>query len=450
VAIQAVLALSLAVSTGAAEAPFTETRLRALLETDPTTGRPVDTVEALLPLLPEALRRNFALVYDSRSPFRADISRRYPRVILFTDDARFILSFTGDPRRPDRDLIETMSFDDAAATFRLEAHLLPAAERSGWRPPASALNCAGCHGADARPIYDSYPLWPGFYGSVLDTFLNDRLGRAELRAYRAFRAGPARHGVYEKLIFGERGRVPPFVDPRTLRRRTLEVDPDDFVSMPDTRLGMALTELNRKRVWRRLAAAPGYAAQAKDLLAELLECPGARRPGPSARRAVATLLRKENAQRLKRLGGRPSDPDQSIYGMEELKFTRELSEIVDVAARAGADRSDWSMALEPGALAFFDGVLSGMSGGRSYYLKEDLIFEILAHLRQGDEAFAPRFAPYPAFPKQGYPFGARLDLSKALGACPLLQARPLAHASRLRLAAAPSYSRVERRGRPAG
>jgi hypothetical protein len=421
VVVQAVLTLAVWPAASAQETPFTDARLRALLRANPATGRPVDSVEELLPLLPDALRSDFALVYDSRSPLRASISRRYPRVILFSGDARFILSFTGDPRRPDHDLIETMSFDDATATFRLAAYLLPAAERSGWRPSARALDCASCHGADARPIYDSYPLWPGFYGSVLDTFFNDRLGRKELRAYRRFLAGSARRGVYSRLIFGGRGAVPPFVDPRTLRRRTLEVDPDDFASMPDTRLGMALTELNRQRIWRKLAAGPGYAAHEKDLLAELLECPGAPRPGRAARRAIAAALARENAARLKRLGGRPSDPNQSIYGMEELKFVRELSEIDDVAARAGADRSDWSMALEPGALSFFDGILSGMHQGRSYYLKEDLIFGILARLSRSDPSFAPDFAPYPAFPRQGYPFGARLDLGKALDACARLR-----------------------------
>jgi hypothetical protein len=67
--------------------------------------------------------------------------------------------------------------------------------------------------------------------------------------------------------------------------------------------------------------------------------------------------------------------------MQELQFVRELAEIDSVAKRAGVDRSDWSMALEPGSLAFFDGVLSGISDGGSYYLKEDLIFELLSHAR---------------------------------------------------------------------
>ena len=57
-------------------------------EHNPQTGRPVDSVSELVPLLPDELRRNFTFVYDSRSPFKAAITPQLPRVILFTDDGR--------------------------------------------------------------------------------------------------------------------------------------------------------------------------------------------------------------------------------------------------------------------------------------------------------------------------------------------------------------------------
>ena len=71
---------------------------------------------------------------------------------------------------------------------------------------------------------------------------------------------------------------------------------------------------------------------------------------------------------------------------------RELAEIaIGWPSMAGVDRSDWSMAMEPGSLTFFDGVLSGISNGKSYYLKEDLILEMLAHLRMREPVFAKYF-----------------------------------------------------------
>jgi hypothetical protein len=155
-----------AASAKADDGSFDTARLEALLEMSPVTKRPVDSVNELVPLSPSELRSNCTFVYDSRSPFRDSISPIYPRVILFTADARFVLTFTTDPERPGLDLLETLSFDDHEAKFELRSYLLPAANRRAWRPSAAAANCASCHGADPRPIYDSYPLWPGFYGST--------------------------------------------------------------------------------------------------------------------------------------------------------------------------------------------------------------------------------------------------------------------------------------------
>jgi hypothetical protein len=397
---------------------------QALLQRDPATGAPVQTVAELAPLLPQQLRSNFTLVYDSRSPFKDVITPQKPRVILFTDDGRFVVTFIGDPAAPGHDLVETMSFDDESASFKLSAYVLPAAQRAGWAPSPQAANCGGCHGADPRPIYDSYPLWPGFYGSVLDTFFRDRIGHEELRKYHAFMAGPAKSGVYASLIFRPGSPTSPYLDPKRVRHGSVEVDPKAFPFLPNTRLGMALTELNRARIYRKLADAPGYAAHEKDILAELLECPGAMRPSVATVRAVTTSLASESAARLKRLGGLPSDPAIAIFGMEELKFVHALAELDDVAGRAGADRSDWSMAMEPKSSSYFDGILSGMVGRRSYYLKEDLIFEILGHLSRREARFQPYSQAYLAFHDLGYPFGDRPYLPTAIKACPLLTGTP--------------------------
>jgi hypothetical protein len=121
------------------------------------------------------------------------------------------------------------------------------------------------------------------------------------------------------------------------------------------------------------------------------------------------------------LGVRPGDPPKSRDDMQELQFVRELAEIDWVAKRARVDRADWSMAMEPGSLAFFDGILSGISDGKSYYLKEDLIFEILSHLRDREPAFRKHFAWGNVFEDYGYPFGHRVDLGKAAKSCSLLE-----------------------------
>jgi hypothetical protein len=413
------LALILLAAFGATAraAAFDPADLEALLRLNPATGRPVDSIEELVPLLPPNLRSNFTLVYDSRSPFRSSITPQHPRVVLFTDDARLILTFIGAADQPGHELLEAMAYDDQTATFQLRAYLLPAGARSAWRPSPEAANCNACHGADPRPIFDSYPLWPGFYGSVLDTFFHDRLGQAELKNYRAFLAGPAKTGVYKDLIFRPGSPVTPFLDPRRIKRNVVELDIKAFPFVPDARLGMALTELNRKRIYRKLAAAPGFPSREPLLLAELLDCRGAPRPPPGAVRRIDALLVAEDAARIRRLGGRPSDPNQTIDAMEELNFERELSVIDDVARRAGADRSDWSMAMEPGSLAFYDGILGGTYHHKSYYLKEDLIYEILDHMQQRDPTWRRYFVSDLVYADEGYPFGNRAELGPALKAC---------------------------------
>jgi hypothetical protein len=406
----------------AESAAFDEQRLQELLQNNPATGRPVDSVDELVPLLPDELRSNFTFVYDSRSPFRDSISADYPRVILFTKDGRFVLTFTGDTQKPGADLLESISFDPESARFTLRAYLLPAAERTGWRPSAEAANCASCHGADPRPIFDSYPLWPGFYGSQQDTFPRDRLGAKEYRDYRKFLAGPAKSGVYRGLIFPAGSAVSPYIDPRRFNPDMVEVPAEPLRLLPNTRLGMALTELNRQRIYRKLTEGDGFAANEKQFLAELLDCKPIRAPPAQAVAAIGERLKRENAARLERLGLRRGDPHPDRDEMQELQFTHELAQIDQVAARAGVDWSDWSMALEPGSLAFFDGILSGMYGRKSYYLKEDLIFEMLKHLRQREPVFAPYFAVLMAYDEFGYPFGARIDVTTALRACSLLRA----------------------------
>jgi len=367
------------------------------------------------------LRANFTFVHDSRGPLRASVTPAFPRAILFTADARLVLSFTGDPGAPGFDLLEALAFDDASASFSPRAWLLPAAQRRAWRPPPEAMDCARCHGADARPIFDSYPLWPGFYGAVLDAFPRDRPGREELARYRAFLAGAARAAPYNGLAFPAGSSTSPYLDPRRMVEGAVELDPSTMPFLPNTRLGMALTELNRARIGRKLAASPGFPDSGRPALAGLLGCSRAAAPAPAAVETILGELARENDDRLRRLGLRADEPRPAIDAMEELRFAPALAEIDAAARRLGADRTDWSMALEPGALAFFDGILSGMYGDRSYYLKEDVIYALLERLSARDPALRRWFAADWVFGELGYPFGDRLDIGRALGACPALR-----------------------------
>jgi hypothetical protein len=255
---------------------------------------------------------------------------------------------------------------------------------------------------------------------VQDTFPRDRVGENERKNFVAFKAGAAKTGVYKDLIYPPGSPVSPFLDPRLFKDNTVELDPELLPVMPNARMGIALTELNRARIYRKLAAGPDFAANEKKILALLLECRPTDRPSRADMRAVLDQLKGENAARSKRLNLLASDPHKDRNDLQELKFVRELAEIATAARMAGVDRSDWSMALEPGSLTFFDGVLSGISNGKSYYLKEDLILEMLAHLRMREPVFAKYFYAAPVFEELGYPFGTIVDLASAARSCHLL------------------------------
>jgi hypothetical protein len=257
---------------------------------------------------------------------------------------------------------------------------------------------------------------------VQDTFPRDRVGEKERRNFAEFAAGAAKAGVYKGLVYPPGTPVSPFLDPRLFKDNTVELDPELFPVMPNARFGIALTELNRARIYRKLAAGPDFAANEKRMLALLLECRPTDRPSRNDMRAVLDALTAENAARSKRLNLLPGDPHKARNDVQELNFVRELAEIAMVARMAGVDRSDWSMALEVGSLTFFDGVLSGISNGRSYYLKEDLILEMLSHLRQREPVFAKYFHTANVFEDLGYPFGTIVDLATAARSCHLLTA----------------------------
>lgn len=377
-----------------------------------------DSVAALLPLLPEEFRQNFTFVYDSRSPFKDSISPLHPRAILFSKDARTVLTFTSDPQKPGYDIVETMSFDDSKAKFTLEAFVLSAAKGRGVRPTSQQLDCARCHGADPRPIFDSYPLWPGFYGSIQDTFpQNSSVGRRELRDYQAFLKGDARHGIFKSLLFSDRTPVPPYLDPKLFHPDQLTGELNLFGFLPNTRLGMALTELNRHRLWRKLSASPYYASRSRQWLALLLDCDAQNEPVQNSVAIVGQQVAAENNARLRRMGLDPDDAKERVDDMQELKFLRALTQIDELANSAQVSRADWSMAMEPGSHAFFDGILSGFQAGRDSYLKEDWIFEILRDLAAKDKTLKPYFQSVGVYAWMGYPFGHRPELSVARGAC---------------------------------
>lgn len=209
----------------------------------------VRSVEEAIAVLPSAWRENYVLVFDSRSLQSA--TPEAPRALLFGGDARFVLSFNGDPTGRGYDAVETMEFDAATSSFHFREISFPA---GGGNPEFSADNparCAACHGRPAHPIWDTPPSWPGVYGERYHAGLS----RQEAQGMRAFLAHRPRDSRYSQLIDAQRfGDRSTYVGTAAGRYGGSDYEP------PNARLSTLLSGLNARSLAAQLAGLPGYPA----------------------------------------------------------------------------------------------------------------------------------------------------------------------------------------------
>lgn len=145
-------------------------------------GERAHTVEQTLGLLSAHHREYLAfhtLMYDSFSIQKASFEE--PRAIVFGPEARFVFSFNGGHLMGANE-IETMEYDDQAHRFLFREVIFKTAgfdrDELNLRPSeidvetadliisrANPQKCLQCHGANASPIWQTYFLWSGAYGS---------------------------------------------------------------------------------------------------------------------------------------------------------------------------------------------------------------------------------------------------------------------------------------------
>ncbi len=405
-----------------------------MIEKNPKTGKPTQTLEELIPALPEELRSNFTFIYESRSPrgglgdpLKSSVSTLYPRVILYSKDGRVVLAFTGNPKKPGYDIVEIIRFINAETRFEISEYVLPAAqkkdramaslahENGSPNPPA----CLRCHGQDPRPIYDSYPLWPGFFGSIKDTFPKNS---PELKWYQAFLAKQkdAPTGIYRQLNWPKDSPVSPYLPPESFTPDPKVVVPKTLYSTPNTRLGMAWAELNRQRIMRKVKAAPHYKDYRYGIVAGLLGCQSLPMTANDMKKIWAQLHRG-GSDRKKRL---VKPLDGVAFGgtdMVETYYAQHIADIIYASQALGIGHFDWSMGFERNSFAFYDGIVSGEYSSKipaakavaNVFFKEDLILEMLEGISDDDSDLRPYFKTYQAFHDTGYPFGTRLDIGYA-------------------------------------
>ncbi len=175
--------------------------------------------------------------YQSRSTQNASPAK--PRVIVSVDDARFVFAMTGFEKTESDRSVEMFEAnpETGETTFaRLEFE-------EGSSGASAVLNrdtakCSKCHGSAPRPIWDSYPFWPGFYGSV-DRVISQPF---EEKSWKAFVDDPEKEPLYKLLQT--------HLESFSLKRHRELEDTSGLVSLPGQNedFGNAVSRLTFRRI----------------------------------------------------------------------------------------------------------------------------------------------------------------------------------------------------------
>jgi hypothetical protein len=120
----------------------------------------IGSVEGFLKILPNELHDNYVLMKQTGSRHLASLE--FPRGILFTKNARLLISFSSHPQDP---LRETVEMAEALPNGTWKFRELSFASGKPELNPSDVV-CQSCHTATPRPIWGSYPDWPGAFGNV--------------------------------------------------------------------------------------------------------------------------------------------------------------------------------------------------------------------------------------------------------------------------------------------
>ena len=218
--------------------------------------RQVASVEELVPLLPATLRSRYTLVFASRSLQQATYGA--PRVILYGSDAHLVLTFNGDSSERGFNTVETLEFGQDKQ-FRLREIRFPptGSKEAVFFSEPNPATCRACHGSPARPVWDSWPLWPGAYGQRYDAPLSAQ-ERAGLESFLAQQASNPRYG---QLLGIQR-----LADPETFHGTQSKRYAGVLREPPNAEFGALLDGLAVESLVRQIRERPGFPAYRYALL----------------------------------------------------------------------------------------------------------------------------------------------------------------------------------------
>jgi hypothetical protein len=351
--------------------------------------RGAGSVEEALALLPEEMRLNYTLVYQSRSIQQGSLGA--PRVLLFGTDAKLVVAFNGSPEQSAYDKLEILHFDDATETFELHSIGFGGTVTFSEANPAT---CTACHKVSPQPIWKDYGSandpsghgqWPGTYGPTHDLVPPD-LRPALLR----FWSVAPQHARYRHLLRDPESDLFPY-QPSGDRLRW------QHRFRPNNRLGRLLARLNARRVARAMLGNELFATRRNLVLSWLLECDewqsDPRFADEIRRLFAARFPEASNAALHADLENvRPEDRYVVPFMVEKL-FT-------------GLDVYQWNMSVvTPNANRFHEGLqtIDQLVGGR-----------VLERVAAEDSALAPYYRPVSFAEAYGAPLYAAIQPGGAI------------------------------------
>ena len=130
----------------------------------------VTDVNSFLAQLPAKSMSLVGLAHTSLSLQKEGINPEFPGVIRGTADGKIIFRYVCNPDSELKSNIEIMRFDETSQEFKFSSIHFNKEKKEIIENPQECLTCHQVNNGVAitRPVWSSYPLWPGMYGSVDD------------------------------------------------------------------------------------------------------------------------------------------------------------------------------------------------------------------------------------------------------------------------------------------
>ncbi len=173
----------------------------------------VNSVDQLVTVLPESYKKNFTLMFQSKSIQAA--SPEFPRVISFGDygnldpalggknNDHLYLAFETNPQSPTGNTLEVIEWMPQTKSYQFHQIDFPMTPTSVTTNPTS---CTACHGTPLRPNWSAYPRWDGAVGNhngLTGSFNVDPFAATQEQAHALFNKLQANDDRLKPLNFDE-------------------------------------------------------------------------------------------------------------------------------------------------------------------------------------------------------------------------------------------------------